>query len=295
MIRLDVASKWILVTGASSGLGAEIAKNLALRHHANLLLVARRTERMESLKTQIQNESDVQIELLGCDLSSEAECQRALSWAREHSNLGGAVLNAGMTYYGEHNAMPPETQQQLLDVNVVSTAYLASGLLQHWRQLEIPAGLLLVSSLGGHIPLPYQALYSGTKGFISNFGIALAAELRGLPQSVTVFAPGGIATEMIDKSGLDRLPGGKYFNRDAKSCAAIAVNALLRRRLLASSSWADYILLNLGRAIPYQLGNRFLKSLYAKGIETTGCKGDSRNVQHARFRSVTGETEVRSK
>lgn len=268
MNRQDIAAKWILVTGASSGLGKEIALDLALRRHSNLLLVARRSDRLREVKAEIERQSDVLVELYACDLTREAETQAAISWAMEHDDLAGAVLNAGVTFYGKHTEMPLATCQNLVNLNVQATATMATELVQHWQAQQFAGRLMLVSSLGGHVPLPYQALYSGSKAFISSFGLALAEELRHGQQSVTVFSPGGISTEMIEKSGLNKLPGGKLFNRSATKCANVAVNAFLRRSMLASSSWGNYLLLYLGKAVPYRLSNFFLRWLYGSGLQS---------------------------
>ena len=266
MNRLDIASKWVLVTGASSGLGQEVARYLVNKEQANVLLVARRAERLNTLKTELESSSNSRVDVLACDLTNEDEYDRVLAAALAYPDLAAAVLNAGVTFFGPHDSIPLDSQRRIVSLNVDAKAALATSLVKHWQSQQQPGGLLLVSSLAGHFPLPYQALYSGTKGFITNFGIALAREVSNSPVSVTVFSPGGIATEMIENSGLNRLPGGNFFNNPPTRCARYAVDALLKRRMVASSSWFDYLALVIGRAIPYRISTWGLERIYRQGL-----------------------------
>jgi hypothetical protein len=89
---------------------------------------------------------------------------------------------------------------------------------------------MIVSSVAGVTPVPFQAHYSGTKGFLNNYGMALAEELRGQNVSLTVFVPGGIATEMGEKSGTARkFKKGDTGMMDVDVCARVAVRAMVGR------------------------------------------------------------------
>jgi uncharacterized protein len=90
---------------------------------------------------------------------------------------------------------------------------------------------MLVSSVGGLMPMPLQAVYGGTKAFVTRFGQALDVELRPKGVSVTVFAPGGVATELLEVSGLDRkFKAGSLGVMPVERCAKEAVAALVQRR-----------------------------------------------------------------
>ena len=108
--------------------------------------------------------------------------------------------------------------------------WLTQRFAQHILADSPGGGVMIVSSVAGTTATPFQAAYSGTKAFLNNFGMALAEELVGEPVSVTVFVPGGIATEMGEKSGTGRrFKKGDVGMMDADVCARRAVRGLLRR------------------------------------------------------------------
>ncbi|MGB6318751.1 MAG: SDR family NAD(P)-dependent oxidoreductase, partial [Litorimonas sp.] len=114
--------------------------------------------------------------------------------------ITGAVLNAGVTRVERFDEGSDATDAAMVETNVVANIRLARGLAPHLEG----GRLVFVGSLAGQVPLPYQAVYSGTKAFLHNFGLALRAEWAGRI-SVGVFEPGGIKTEMTDIEALSRL------------------------------------------------------------------------------------------
>ncbi len=116
--------------------------------------------------------------------------------------LTGAVLNAGITRVEPFDDGTDATDAAMVETNVVANVRLARGL-----SPSLEGGrLVFVGSLAGQVPLPYQAVYSGTKAFLHNFGLALRAEWAGRV-NVGVFEPGGIKTEMTDIEALSKLQG----------------------------------------------------------------------------------------
>src|SRR5438128_772703 len=119
MKPMDFRERWLLVTGASSGLGREMAKILAAEHGANLIVVARRQERLDSLKEEIAKVSSAQVVTIRADLSLLADTDRVLEEAAGYP-LYGAVLNAGVTHFGPHGELGWDAFRQMLDTNVTS-------------------------------------------------------------------------------------------------------------------------------------------------------------------------------
>jgi hypothetical protein len=122
----------------------------------------------------------------------------------------------------------------MLGTNVISVVRLANLFIEHQLQKAPGGGVMVVSSLAGTMPTPFQAFYSGTKAFLNTWGVALAEELRGREVSLTVFAPGGIATEMGEKSGTARkFKKGDMGMMEADVCARSALAAFIARRRFA--------------------------------------------------------------
>ncbi|QJD96322.1 SDR family NAD(P)-dependent oxidoreductase [Mucilaginibacter robiniae] len=207
MNALNFNQKWILVTGASSGLGYEMAQQLARKYKANLIVAARRADKLNQLKTELEQQAGVQVKVVVADLSVPEDIDRLLQESLNGQQLYGAILNAGVTFFGPHADMPAGDFERLLQTNVVSVVRLTTELVKHFEQPGREGGIMVVSSMAALFPVPYQAVYSGTKAFIMSFVNALALEITNPQLSLTVYAPGGIATEMTEGEKFNDLKG----------------------------------------------------------------------------------------
>jgi hypothetical protein len=139
----------------------------------------------------------------------------------------------------------------MLDTNVTSLVRLSTLFLPYLIERETRGGLLLVSSVGGLMPVPYQAAYSGTKAFVTSYGQALAQEVRPTGVSVTVFAPGGISTEMLERTGLsNRFKAGDVGMMTPEQCATHALRAFMHRKELSIPGLLNQTLALAARVLP---------------------------------------------
>jgi hypothetical protein len=227
---LELRNRYTVVTGASSGLGLEVARHIAKDHGGHLVVVARRRERLEALRDELRG---VDVVPVVADLSRPEDVERTFAEATKGRSIYGAILNAGVTYYGRALEQPAESFDSMLATNVTSLVHLSNRFVEHMAAQPARGGLMLVSSLAGFSPMPYQAAYGATKAFVTSYGQSLAYEVQDSGVSVTVFAPGGIATEMQALSGLSR----KFKHDDfgvmsADVTARLAVRAFVRRQRL---------------------------------------------------------------
>jgi len=230
MQPLNLKGRYTLVTGASAGLGREMAREIAKRHGGNLVLVARRRDRLEELAREVEA-SGVKAVCIAADLSKPDDVERVFRESTDGREVHAAILNAGVTYFGHHLELPRSEAHALLATNVLSVLELAKSYVEHQLAKSSGGAVMVVSSMAGTMPTPYQALYSGTKAFINTWGVAFAEELKGKDVSLTIFAPGGIATEMGEKSGTARkYKKGDVGMMDADVCARAALSALVRRK-----------------------------------------------------------------
>lgn len=229
--RINLKNRWVLVTGASSGLGREIARQLALHHHAHVILCARREDRLLALQAELKAAGAGGVEVIAADLASIEGVERVkAATCGEHLPFA-AVLSAGVTHFGDDLEQSPEHLQTLIDLNIRATVLLSRDFVGKQRAQGQSGALMLVSSLAGISPIPFQSAYSGSKGFMHNYGMALGHELKPEKISVTVFAPGGIATEMLEISGLSRsFSAGDLGIMKPETCAKFAIRAMLERR-----------------------------------------------------------------
>ena len=183
----------VLITGASSGLGAEFARQLAPRASA-MVLVARRAERLEALKHELERPG-LTIHCCQTDLANRAEVEELVEWlASTGVKINFLVNNAGLGDRGRFENSDWERVRQMLDVNIGALTRLTLALLPTLKA-QAGAAILNVSSVASFIPMPKLAVYAATKAYVSSFSEAIRAELRGTGVRVTTLCPGPVSTE----------------------------------------------------------------------------------------------------
>jgi short-subunit dehydrogenase len=282
MKPLDFTGKWILITGASSGLGREMAYQLGRKHKANLILLARRAELLREIKEDLEKGGDIQVEIWPVDLSDPGQVADVTRGIIETGRLDGAILNAGITYFGRHTELTDAEFDKIIQVNIKSVSYMTTQLARYFEDAgkdKVPmkngapindACIMLVSSMAAFLPTPYQAVYSATKAFLVNFANALQFEVRNPYLSITVFAPGGIATEMTQGEKFNDLRG---WLMPVEQAARIGIRALQRRKYIAVpglSNKAGFLLSRLlsRKFMVKQLGKTYGKALISAQIHT---------------------------
>ena len=190
--------RWALVTGASSGIGRGFALALAARG-LDVVLVARRRALLDELAQEIGARSGKQARVIDMDLSVSGAAA-ALASAVADLEIGVLVANAGTGWIGRFDLQAPETHASMIRLHCESVVELTARLLPQMKQRRRGA-VVLVSSAGGLVPLPYYALYGGTKALLLNWGEALAIEMQGSGVDVTVVAPGDTKTGFQEVAG----------------------------------------------------------------------------------------------
>ena len=297
---MDLRGKLIIVTGASSGLGRAIAWHLAVEEHAHVLLAARRRDRLEELQAQIREAGGGSAWISEVDLASPDGPEKLLAAAQQvaaqqvAADNGvlsspasrkvartlpfGLVNNAGVTYWGPASSMTGDDLRRIIELNVAGTMELTRRFLQLHLAEPAPssqpaATVLTVTSLASRLPVPYQAAYAASKHALEAFSQSLWFELRRLARTggprivVTSFAPGGIATEMIERSGLTQrfdLPteGGSRVLESAERVARRAIRVWKRERRARVGGAANVLAAAAGRFLPAGIVGRLAERLY---------------------------------
>lgn len=197
------ADRTAVVTGASSGIGREIARRLAQRGHG-LTLVARREERLRELADELGTvHTGLRMEVVVADLT-DAAARRHIPEAVAERGLEPSVLvnAAGLSTVGPVHRNDPEAELTMLRTNVEALAHLTSlflpGMVERRR-----GGLLNVASTAAFQPLPGQAGYAASKAFVVSYSRAVREEVRGHGVVVTVLCPGPVRTEFAETAGFD--------------------------------------------------------------------------------------------
>lgn len=219
-----------LVTGASSGIGAEYAVRLARRGH-DLVLVARRADRLEALAGRLREEAGVAVEPVVADLAHPSDLARVAERASA-DDVALLVNNAGINGYGPFAEVDAGLLAKVIAVNVTAPTILTRaavpGMLARGRGAVVNVASLL--AFAGDLPpgpLPHRAVYGGTKGYVVAFTRTLAAELADTPVRVQVVCPGLTATEFHLGTGEAPVPGEARVHGDGGMLAADVVTASL--------------------------------------------------------------------
>ena len=201
-----------LITGASAGIGAALARALAARGD-DLVLVARRRDRLEQLQKSISAEHGVSVDVLGADLTKVEDLDRVEAAIESDNNLGLVINNAGFAGYRPFKELDPAVADDLIGLHVravtrLSRAALPGMLKRHSGGVINVASLLAFSASLPTNPLPARAVYAGAKAFIVAFTQLLASEIDGTGVRAMVVCPGIVATEFHAVAGLGGpLPG----------------------------------------------------------------------------------------
>jgi uncharacterized protein len=250
----------VVVTGASSGIGTELARELSRRGH-HLTLVARRRDRLEELAKEL-GECDV----LPADLSDPDGRTELLGRLRQSGRVIGALCNnAGFGTFGSFAELDQEREAEEVRVNVVALHELTGAVLP--GMVDRGAGAVLnVGSIAGSQPLPGNATYAATKAFVNSFSEALHAELKGTGVSVTLLTPGPVRTEFAEVSGSSdiesRAPGFTWV--DADDVARQAVDGMTAGRRVVTPGLAVKVASTSGRLAPRSLVLPVMRSVFRR-------------------------------
>jgi short-subunit dehydrogenase len=212
-----------LVTGASSGIGTEIARGLAERGHG-VTLVARREERLAELAEELA-QSGVRVETLAADVSKGHDRNRLVGELEERElTVEVLINNAGFGSGGAFVELDGDGETEMVRTNVEAVVGLSAAYLP--QMAERGSGAVLnVASLIAFQPVPYQATYGASKAFVLSFTDALHEELRGSGVTITAVCPGPVRTEFGASGGFggadDRIPGPLWLSAEQVARAAL--------------------------------------------------------------------------
>jgi short-subunit dehydrogenase len=210
-------SNTALVTGASSGIGAAVAAELASRGFS-LILVARREERLHSLATELSSEHGADAETITADLGQETERDRLESEVRGRGRTVEVLVNnAGFGHQADFSRSPRERMVEMVRVNVEAVVDLTSTFLG--PMVERRRGSVInIASTAAFQPLPGSAVYAASKSFVLSFSEAVRTELRGTGVTVTAVCPGPVKTEFMTVAEVpgveDRTPGVVWMSAE---------------------------------------------------------------------------------
>jgi short-subunit dehydrogenase len=245
-----------LVTGASSGIGVELATQLAERG-LGVTLVARREDRLKVLADDLAAKTGVRAEVLAVDLTDEsARAAIPTTLAERGLTIDVLVNNAGLSTMGPVASSDPAAELRMIRTDVEAVVHLCSlvvpGMVERGR-----GAVLNVASTAAFQPLPGQAGYGGSKAFVLAYTSALAQELHGTGVTATTLCPGPVETEFAETAGLTHEEAGsslpKFMWESAADVATAAIEAMAKGKPVVIPGLANRVGARFAHLVPRRL------------------------------------------
>jgi uncharacterized protein len=241
-----------VITGASSGIGATFARKLAARGY-DLLLVARREDRLRSIAGEVRDLHHVKAEFMRADLTSAKDREKVAARIRQAPDLGILVNNAGFGTMGYFFEADLAGQESMHELHVVATMVLTHAAVSNlFRRGAAGTGVINVSSVAAFGPSPQNVSYHATKAWMNAFTEGLATELAGRSSPVTVQAlcPGFTLSEFHDVLGMDRgrIPASLWMTADF--VVEESLRGFARRKLVVVPGWRYKLIVTAMKLIP---------------------------------------------
>ena len=242
--------KTALITGASGGIGYELARVFA-RHKHNLVLVARSADKLEQLAQQLQQEFGIKVLVIPADLSLPRAAAAVFEQLqRANIQIDFLVNNAGFGNYGLFMETDWPKEEQMINLNIAALTHFTKVFGQ--EMVKNRSGRILnVASTAAFQPGPLMAVYYATKAYVLSFSEAIANELQGTGVTVTALCPGPTESGFVDAAALhnSKLFKGKKI-ATSREVAEYGYQALIRGRIVAVQGTTNKVMAKFVKFIP---------------------------------------------
>lgn len=250
----------VLLTGASTGIGLEMAKQLAAEKF-NLILVARSIDKLQTLQQDLIAKEGIDVQIFAKDLSNKANAILLYNEIKSQNIIVDMLVNnAGVGLYGEFIETSLETELDMIELNVSSLVALTKLFAQDMVARK-SGKIMNVASLLAFLPFPYYSVYSATKAFVLAFSETVAAELEGTGVTITTLCPGPVDTPFNSDAMLKTNAYQSNKPKPADEVAKVGIELLLNgkgKKLVGFNNW---FISNLPRFVPDGLMMKIKKGL----------------------------------
>ena len=253
------AGRWALVTGASAGIGVAMARELAAGG-ANLVLTARRKERLETLAKELSSAHKIRADVFAADLAQPSAPQQIYAHTVEQQiNVDILINNAGFGAYGEFGTIEPQRLLDMVQVNCSAAVHLTRLYLPNMLQ-QRRGDVLIVASTASFQGVPYISTYAATKAFDLIFAEGLAEEVQAYGVRVCALCPGSTESEFLEVAGQSGVASARRNRETAEKVAHVGLQALAAGKSYVISGAGNYFGAHSQRLAP----RRFVTRIAAK-------------------------------
>lgn len=246
----------VLITGATSGIGYELAKLFA-KDGYNLILIARSKENLIKVKSQLELYK-INVDILAVDLSKEDSCESVFTFVDE-KNLHVDILinNAGIGTFGEFTSISMEKELDLININIKTLTQLTKHFL--YKMVGNEEGTILnVASTAAYCAGPKMAAYYASKAYVLNLTEALNEEVKNKGVKVSCLCPGAVNTEFQNKAGIKKSESAKKNIMSAKKVAEIAYRDLAKGKTIIIPGVKNKIIVTINKFLPRSVSRKII-------------------------------------
>lgn len=257
--------KTALITGASAGIGAAFAQELASRHY-NLVLVARSADKLEHLKSTLQEKHKIQVDYIVQDLTAPQAAQAVYdNVANKTITIDLLINNAGFGNYGDFAEQDDEQQVKMVQLNILALVDLTQKFLPGMRERQ-SGGIINLASTAAFQPIPYFSVYAASKAFVLSFSEALWSENRKHGVRILAVCPGPTDTEFFQEAEFPNVVinsmAKTYLSPQEVVCAAL--QALEKNKShVVPGNIRQKIQVNMPRFFPRELVVSFVNQIFS--------------------------------
>lgn len=260
---MNAANDYALITGASLGIGRAIAKELSKRNF-NTILVALDSPELKETEAYINENYATKTVSFACDLTDKSSADRIYNWCQENNyNVSILINNAGFGEGGYFEKIPLKRYCNMIDLNNKAVVSLIHEFLPDMKK-QGNGHIMNVSSMEATLPLPYKAVYTGTKNFLYAYSLALNEEVRRFGVKLTIVCPGPVLT---NEGGLERLKAqgakAKLLLLMPDEVAKVAVKNMLNGMLISNPGKMNWWITKIAKFIPTRLKMSILEKIFS--------------------------------
>lgn len=255
-------NEYALITGASLGIGKEIALELS-RKNINTLLIALDTPELYAVRDLISDKYKTSVDVFAADLTNPDSADQIYTWCRNNNYVVKILINnAGFGEGGYFEKIPLERYCKMIDLNNKAYIAMIHRFLPDMKKMG-DTHIMNTSSMEATLPLPYKAVYTGTKNFVHAFSLALNQEVRRFGVKVSILCPGPVLT---NEGGLQRLKAqgakAKLLLMMPEDVARVAVKNMLKGMLIINPGKMNWWITKIQKLIPTRLKMKLLEKIF---------------------------------
>lgn len=253
---MNSTRNYTLITGASTGIGYEIAKLFAKDKH-NLILVARNENKLQAAKNELIK-YNVQVKILSLDLSKNEDIQSLFNYVEINKlNVDILVNNAGIGTFGDFNEIEWEKEEALIDINIKVLTKLTKYFLP--RIIECKnGGLLNVASTAAFCSGPRMAAYYASKAYVLNLTEAIYEECKDSGIKISCLCPGPVKTTFQDKAGIKKSESAKKYLMNAEEVAKVSYKDFKKGKLIIIPGMKNKLLVMGNKFLPRRISRKII-------------------------------------